>query len=89
VLFPCLPVFCGLNKSYERSEVRIERLNLENELRVENSIPVGLHEIKKSFARGEKSVKQVTVEVRITHIHTLHFSGYHFGAGLASQSIAS
>jgi hypothetical protein len=54
VLFPCLPVGGGLNKSDERSEVWIERLNLENERRVENSIPVDFHEIKESFARGEK-----------------------------------
>jgi hypothetical protein len=43
-----------LSKSDERSEVWIEGLNLENERRVENSIPVGFYEIKESFTRGEK-----------------------------------
>jgi hypothetical protein len=43
-----------LNRGDESSEAWIERLNLENERRVENSIPVGLHEIKESFGMGEK-----------------------------------
>jgi hypothetical protein len=42
-----------LSKSNERPEVWIERLNLENERRVEKWIPVGLREINESFARGE------------------------------------
>jgi hypothetical protein len=54
VLFHCLPVGGGLSKTDERSEVWIERLNLENETRAENSIPVGRYEIKESFTRGEK-----------------------------------
>jgi hypothetical protein len=74
----------GLNKNDERSEVWIERLDLVNERRPENSIPVGLHEIKESFAR----VEQVTVEVKITHIDILQSFGCHFDAGLASQSVA-
>jgi hypothetical protein len=54
VLFPWLPVGAGLNESDEKSEIWIERLNLEDERRVENPIPVGLHEIKESCARSEK-----------------------------------
>jgi hypothetical protein len=54
VLFPCLPVGGGLSKSDEKSDVWIEPLNLENERRVDNSIPVGLYKIKGSFARDEK-----------------------------------
>jgi hypothetical protein len=49
-----MPVPGGLSKSDECVGVWIERLNLKNERRAENSIPMDVHEIKESFARGEK-----------------------------------